>query len=206
MAYTPRLAHANADVLLDVRAPEWILFRVATVDRRLPALDDAPSWPLFLTHYRLVGSPGGVALLQHRDEPVPWRLESLGRIDTETDRLILVPSAADGPIWARIDLQETRRDAVIGALLSGPLPYIGIVWSDGRAAGYRLVSALARDGFLLSPVVETTADFIQLMSGALGDQRAHDAAGIAVQVGQSPGVDDGPRAVSVEFFRLHIGA
>jgi hypothetical protein len=205
MAYTPRLARANADVLLDARAPEWILFRVATVDHRLPALDDAPSWPLLLTRYRLVDTPAGFALLQRRDTPLQWRLESLGRVDTETKKVIPVPSAADGPIWARVDLHETHRDALVAALLSAPVPYLGVAWSDGRTARFRLVSALARDGFLLSPVVENTADFIQLMSGASSEQRAHDAVGIMVQVGESPGIDVGPRAVSVELFRLRIG-
>ena len=122
MAYTPRLARMNADVLLDEHAPEWILFPVMTIDRRLPALDDAPSWPLLLTHYQLAGAPGGIPLLRRSATPLPWHFEPLRHFETETGQFVHVPSAADGLIWARIDVHETRRDALVGALLSSRRP------------------------------------------------------------------------------------
>ena len=205
MAYTPRLARMNAEVLLGEHAPEWILFPVMTIDRRLPTLDDAPSWPLLLTHYQLAGAPGGIPLLRRSATPLPWHFEPLRRFETETGQFVHVPSAADGLIWARIDVHETRRDALVGALLSSPTPYIGIAWSDGHITIYRLVSSLASDGFLLSPLVESSADFVRLVTKPLRDLGAQEPVAITVLMGQSPGADDAPRGFSVEFLRLHIG-
>jgi hypothetical protein len=204
MAYTPRLARANADFLLGERAPEEILFRVAPIDARLPALDDAASWPLLMARYRFVERAGGFALLQRRAAPLPWRLEPLARVETVTDQLIEVPSA-DGPIWARVDLHATRRDAIVETLLAAPPAYISIVRHEGTARAYRIVPALARDGFVLSPLVENTADFIRLLSNAADGPQANAADAFVISVRDPLGLAPQPRAVTVELFRLRVG-
>jgi hypothetical protein len=205
MAYSPRLARANADFLVGDGAPEWILFRVSPIDRKLPALDDAPSWPLFMARYRSVGPAGAFALLQRRETPLPWRLEPLARVETQTGSPVAVPATSPGAIWARIDLHQTRRDELVGMLLAAPLVYIDIGLSDGAMREYRLVPALARDGFLLSPVVEDTAGFMRLLSSQSDAGRADDATAIAMRLAAAPGIAPGARPLTVEFFRLVIG-
>jgi len=199
MAYTPRLAHANADALLGGRAPEWILFRVGPIDGGLPALDDAPSWPIFLTHYRLAQDLGVFALLRRRPTPRQWHLEQIEKIATRTDAIVSVPSAARGPIWARIDIRETWGDAIARTVLAAPLIHLAVSYRDGSWRNGRLVPALARDGFLLSPMVETTADFVQLATAQSEALLAHDV--VAMRV-----LGAGPRALEVEFSRLVIEA
>lgn len=197
MAYTPRLAHANADALLGDRAPEWILFRVGPIDGGLPALDDAPSWPILLTHYRLAQTLGAFALLERRAVSGGWRLEPIENVKTQTDAVITVPSAASGPVWVRIDIRDTQHDVVMRTLLAAPQVRLAVSSRDGQWRNYRVVPALARDGFLLSPLVETTADFIQLEG--LQDQAlpAHDVTALRVL-----GFAREPRLVDVQFSRL----
>lgn len=203
MAYTPRLAHANAQFLLDDGAPEWILFHVESIDMRLASLEDAPSWPLLITQYGLFARAWPFAVLQRRATPLAWHLEPLGNVQTQTGELINVPSGAEGPIWARINVHETRRDALVAALLTGPVMYVGIGRVDGRARAYRIVTAMARDGFLLSPVVEDTADFTRLFTPETAD-RGHDASSLTVQFKAAPGISTEPRQVEIEFFRLVV--
>jgi hypothetical protein len=205
MAYSPRLARANADYLLSENAPEWILFRISTINSRLPALDDATSWPRLMTRYRITAEAGAYAVLQRRTPPLPWHLEQLAHVDTMTGDTVAVPPTADGPIWARIDVQTTRRDAVVGALLVPPVVAIGVALSDGKQLTHRLVPALAREGFLLSPLVEDTADFIRLMSMDPDLFSRSSVAALAVQVLPAPGIADEPRPMRVEFFRLVVG-
>jgi hypothetical protein len=202
MAYSPRLARANAEFLLGADAPDWILFRVSPIDHGLPALDDAPSWPILMSRYRVSQTTNAYAVLQRRSTALPWRLEPLGHVETETGRAVAVPSAAEGPIWARIDVGATRRDALRAALLAEPLTYIGILRSDGATSGFRLVRALAREGFVLSPLVQDTADFARLMSLQRDEEIDHDAAALTVQL--ETGSDAEPRPVSVEFSRLVV--
>lgn len=202
MAYSERLARANAEFVAGDRAPEWILFRVAPIDHRLPALDDSLSWPFFMTRYHLVGQAGDFALLRQRQAPLGWRLESLGRITAASGASIAVPPASAGPIWARIDVHSTLRDTLVGALRIPPVTYIQIETADGTRAEYRIVPAVARAGFVLSPLTRNTADFMRLMSR----QPASDAGvtSISVQVVATRGFADHPRRVDAEFFRLVI--
>jgi hypothetical protein len=203
MAYSPRLAHANADHLLGAEAPEWILFRVEPIDQRLPALDDAPSWPLLMTRYRLAEPAGAYAVLQRRETPLTWRLEPLGQVKTETGAVVEVPSADEGPIWARIDVQATAWDGLVGAVLSSPLVYLTAMLNDEQVGFYRIVPALARDGFLLSPLVTNTDEFRRLIGGEANP--GHTVAALSIEI-PALGTDGAPRQVAVEFFRLRIGS
>jgi len=197
MAYTPRLAHANADALLTDRAPEWILFRVGPIEGGLAALDDAPSWPLLLTRYHLAQDLGFYALLQRRVTPIGWHLEPIESVTTQTDAVVAVPSAAVDPVWARIDIHQTERDAVMETLLAAPQIYLEVSFDGLWRDYYRVVPALARDGFLLSPLVKTTADFVQLETGQTEALLAHNVVALRVH-----GFAAGPRVVDVQFSRL----
>lgn len=204
MAYTPRLARANADVLLGERAPEWILFQPLTIDHRLPMLDEATSWPLFFTHYRVAGRTAGFALLQRRPVPLPSDLTPLGTVRTATGTPVDVPPASSGPIWARIDVPETAADRLMTALLAAPLVFMHITLHDGRTRIYSIVPSLAREGFLLSPLVENVDQFVRLLQREPAHP-ADDVASITMSVSAPLSRESAPHAVEVQFSRLVIG-
>jgi len=201
MAYTPRLAQANAAFLLDSRAPEWILFRVEPIDRGMPSLDDAASWPLLLTRYRFERSLAHFALLQRRAVPLTWALAPLGLVETTTNTRVAVPA---GVVWARIDLHDTFADRALRTLFTGPLVYLDLIRRDGRAQGFRLVPALARDGFLLSPPIENTLQFTQFASAGVPPGDASEVVSLLVRLDRMLEVEPEARPVSVEFFQVTI--
>src|SRR5262245_29624249 len=199
MAYTPRLAQANADHLESELAPEWIVFRVAPIDKRMPTMDDSASWPLFLTRYKFQRPVEQYALLRRREAPRRWHLESLGTVDSNTGTKVDVPSEA-GPIWARIDLHETWSDGLAGLLVAPRLVYLGIGMRKGKAEAYRFVPKLGRGGFLLSPLVEDTSDFIKVMENP-GQRTTNDVVWLKLRTPSGTELD---RTMTVEFFRLVI--
>ena len=70
-AYTPRLAQLNRQHLLKPDRPDYLFFRVETIDSRLPSLDDGASWPVILTNYQPVQWAGQHLLLQAKSsQPV----------------------------------------------------------------------------------------------------------------------------------------
>jgi len=202
MAYTPRLAHANAEFLESERAPRWILFTPATIDGRFPTLDDAAVWPLLLSRYRLADEAEPFAILERRSTPLSWRLVPLGRAETTTDTAIAVPS---GLVWARIDVHETLGDRVVSTLFTGPYVWMDVTGADGRVERYRLVPAIARDGFLLSPVIGDTQNFMTLMQRGAGGLSERTLRSLTVHVTSPFENPCGPRTVGVEFFQLVIG-
>ena len=203
MAYTPRLARANAEFLAGDGAPRWIVLQPETIDRRFPAIDDAAAWPILLTHYRAEGRVGSYALLERRATALSWRLLPLGRLHTATDTPIEVPP---GLVWARIDVGETLADRVAAALFAAPYVFMDVTFANGAPWRYRLVPAVARDGFLLSPLIGATPDLIALMQSGAEALRARDLAQLRVRVESPFGNPWEPRTVDVELFQVQIGA
>jgi hypothetical protein len=130
--------------------------------------------------------------------PLGWGLQPIGHVATQTGAPVAVPAEATGPIWARIDVRETWRDALERTVSAAPLRWIALTCRDGQTRSYRLVSALARGGFLLSPLVATTGDFIELAQRH-DAPLAHQVTSLAIT---HPGFE--ARAVEVDFFRLVI--
>src|SRR5207244_12767837 len=54
-AYGSRLDELNVAHLKGRNAPQHVFLEVQPIDARLPALEDAGSWPLLLNRYRVVG-------------------------------------------------------------------------------------------------------------------------------------------------------
>ena len=206
MAYTPRLAAENAAFLTSDAAPRWLLFDVETIDGRFPTLDDAALWPELLSRYRPAGTVGRYALLERRATPRPWRLVPLGGVDAQTDQPIAVPASDGGPIWARIDVHETLAERLETLLFAGPYQFVDIVFVTNAVWRARLVPAIARDGFLLSPAVGSVAAFVALSNEGPGAVATRSVREIRVHVDTPLGKPAGPHPVRIDFARLEMAA
>ena len=69
-----------------------------------------------------------------------------------------------GPIWVRIDIRRSFWGNVVATLYRPQPVSLSLVTRSGRAFGGRLLPAVARAGFLLSPVVENRQSFFALAS------------------------------------------
>jgi hypothetical protein len=205
IAYTPRLARANAEFLRGPRAPRWILFQVAPIDERYPAMDDAASWPVLLTSYRIAGAAAAFALLERRPAPLAWSTEPIRALRTSTGTAVPVPPADAGPIWVEIEIEETLADRLATALFAAPIAVMEVALQDGSLRKYRLIPPLARDGFLLSPLVTGTKDFLRLLSRSPDLARGQSIREIALHLVSPLGAPAGPRSVEVRFSRVHVG-
>jgi hypothetical protein len=162
-AYTPGLAELNRRHLLGPRAPQQVFFAVDAIDERLPALEDGPSWPLLLGAYRPVAVHEGRLQLQ-RQAGAATAAEFAGparAIEGQLGVPLPLP-ASELPLFARIDLQPTLLGRLLALLYKPPMLLIETQTAGGKTAQWRLVSGMARAGFVLSPLVERTSDFVRL--------------------------------------------
>jgi hypothetical protein len=203
MAYTPRLAHENAAWLASDQAAPLILFQLMSLDNRLSSQDDAASWPLLLSQYDPVPPIADFAVLRRRATPRAWQLAPLSREAATSGEPIAVPRAPR--VWARIDVQSGWQEAVVGALLAPPTPWMTITYADGHSLRRRLVPALARDGFLLSPYINTAREFAALLDST-PPPPARVVSQIQVDLVSPLGGGWSPRPVTVEFFEFQIEA
>jgi hypothetical protein len=95
-------------------------------------------------------------------------------------------------IWARVDLRPTILGRVVRVLHKVPQPTLAV----NGVAQFRLIPALARAGFLVSPLVATGRAFAALASGRGGES----ARSIRIEV-DDPGRFFAPE-MRIEFSRL----
>lgn len=162
-ATSEALAALNADHLRGPDAPDDVLFDVQTVDGRLPALDDAPSWPVLWSRYEADVLTPSFVVLKRRLVPAvlaPPRL--LERRRVSLGEPFAVPSPESGVVWAEIHLDETLIGKAMSLAFRPQAMTVKVTTADGLLRAFRLVPELARGGFVLSPLVLDRMAFITL--------------------------------------------
>jgi hypothetical protein len=190
VAYTAALAELNARHLRGADAPDTVFFAVQPIDRRYPALDDGLSWPELLARYDVRGSAGPYVWLERAERPRSYEFATAGTVVARFGEEVAVPSG--DLIWARVDLRPTILGRVVRVLHKVPQPTLAV----NGVAQFRLIPALARAGFLVSPLVATGRAFAALASGRGGES----ARSIRIEV-DDPGRFFAPE-MRIEFSRL----
>ncbi len=159
-AYTVDLAARNAQHLAGPSAPDRLYIRLKVIDGRLPALEDARSWPVIFDRYRFERMEGDFAVFGKRPEPAASRYTPLGEISAALGEEIAVPSDA-GPVWVEIDSRPTLAGRLLDLLYKIRPLTLEVRTGDGWRP-YRHVAAIGRGGFLLSPVFSDAFDVAEL--------------------------------------------
>lgn len=164
-AYGLELEKLNEAHLLGPSAPDNILFSVAPIDARLPALEDGLSWLTLINAYSVRGRSGDFAILRKNQVAAPASLKVLERVDAVLDQSIAVP-AGNAPVWARLDLVPSFAGRIVNILFAAPEVHIELSFADGRTESYRYIPSMGAAGFIVSPLIRNTDDFTELMSSS----------------------------------------
>ncbi len=162
-AYEPDLEAADARHLTGPHAPENIVFTVASIDNRLPSLDDGSSWLPLLSRYAPVGLWGEAAILrlQPKAQGTGDLLGPATRRVAELNRAMALPAGGQ-PLWARVDVAPTLAGRVLAVIFKPPPLQITMRFAGGVARTFRFVSTMGRAGFLLSPLVGQAVELLAL--------------------------------------------
>ncbi|MET4676133.1 MULTISPECIES: hypothetical protein [unclassified Luteibacter] len=161
-AYSPSLLRADADHLR-LHGAARIYFAVSAIDLRYPAFEDGLSWPSLLTDYAPTGFAGRYAIL---DRSPSQQKMAFGQPETSMQTLgrTVVLNAHKGALWAKFDVEPTMAGRIAAALYKAPRLIMSVSYADGSRDNYTFVPGMASEGFLLSPTVSTTDDFVALTS------------------------------------------
>jgi hypothetical protein len=165
-AYDAPLDALNSSHLEGPNAPQHVFFRVQPIDGRLPALEDAGSWPVLLSRYEIVGYDGLQIHMQHIDAGRSNSVfgPQVARLAARIRTPIQIPNEED-PLWAEIDLTPTFLGRVGLFVLKIPPIELTMTLEDGRVMHHRYIPAMGQRGFLLSPYIQTTNDFAAFAAG-----------------------------------------
>jgi hypothetical protein len=161
-AYTAGLATLNEEHVR-LAGADRVYFGPGSVDDRHPALDDGSSWPVLLANYDPVGFAGPYAVLDRRARPSKVEVGQLlfaGRAMVGTQ----VPIPAAAAVWAQIDIEPTMLGKLASLVFKRPALAIEVRYASGRTRTYRFIPALGKRGFLLTPTVSASRDFVALQS------------------------------------------
>lgn len=164
--YTPTLARLNEAHLRGPQAPDNIIFRVATIDQRFPALDDGLSWPTLISRYSISTTDKNYVYLKKQLSPSEARKMVVMQGDFKLRENIALPQG-EHILFAEIDVAPNFLGRLANIAFKTTPLYITVNLANGHSQTYRFIPSMARTGFIISPLIKSTTDFIQLAEGRL---------------------------------------
>jgi hypothetical protein len=166
-AFTARLSAINEDFYRSDRAPEFVLFELASLEHRFPALDDARALRELLANYQWIASEGPFQLLQHRPGKA-LRLKLLEQKEVPLTARMVLPQHHGETMWLEIDLKPSVYGRLLGFLYR-PEPIRLSAWENENSPKAMMrrqaAPSLLRSGFLASPWLMKAEDVKELQNG-----------------------------------------
>lgn len=167
-AYTPYLSHANYDYYVSSRAPEYVLFKLQSIDYRLATMDDPHVLRLLIQRYTYLFSEQGFTLWKRKPgsfeaaalEPKPLRTVT-GKVGEKID----LADLAGQNLWVEIDYRFNLLGKIRRFLFKPPLVELRVIDEAGVESTYRLPQPIGKTGFMLSPVVNDMMEFMRAAGG-----------------------------------------
>ncbi len=199
-AYTPYLSRLNYDYYASDQAPEFVLFKLQTIDGRLATMDDPHALRLLVQRYTYEFSEQGYTLWRRKPGAFDAAAFEPRRIREATHRFgdtISVADIADQNVWVEIDYRFNLLGKLRRFLLRPPLVQLHITDDKGVETAHRLPQLIGRAGFMLNPIVDDMMAFMR----AAGGVPARRAASIRISI--APQDDDClSDDLKVSFFSL----
>jgi hypothetical protein len=168
-AYTPYLMARNARHFRQPKAPEYVLVKLEALDRRPPALEDALAFLEILARYEPILSEKSFLLLKrrpHGEQPKAWAARMVRQIRMD-QKIAIDPSSCPAQKLS-IRLEYTFLGKLRRLVYKPATLHLNVQTADGAEHHFRLVPGMARDGFLINPLILDNADIIHLYGADAG--------------------------------------
>lgn len=157
--YTPELVEINRKHLLGNQAPDNIIFKVEPIDRRMPSMEDGASWPILLQNYQPSLMENDFLFLKKKENiniiEDPIKLTNEKHTFGESVNL----PYSELPIFAQIEIKPTIFGRLMSILYKPSQLNILLELNNGIKKQYRIISGMTKSGFVISPLIENTAEF-----------------------------------------------
>ena len=159
--YTENLINKNKTFLQSNQAPENIVFNIQEIDNRLASMMEGATWLDILNYYKISDLLENYVLLSKRNKyKERFLLEKSQSITAKFDEQIFLPEDID-ILWSSIEINKTFLGKITNTLYRSPVLYIELTYKNGITTKNRLVPAIAKSGFILSPQITNKEDFVR---------------------------------------------
>jgi len=204
-AYTADLAQINAEHLASPQAPQNVLFKIEPIDGRLPSLEDGLSWPRLIGFYDLRKFEKGFAVFEKKATVPP--ATDYAVIATGQGRLgeaLELPSPK--VTYAKIHVTPTILGRLLGIAFKLPEVRIDMTTAAGITKSYRFIPEMANVPFLVSPLVDTTEDFLLFAEQKASFHASARVSNLRLSSPQFGGSLFWSQSFTYTFFELDAGA
>jgi hypothetical protein len=160
--FTPPLVKLNGDFFASDKAPEFVLLKVESIDKRLPAVDDARVLLLLAHRYQFLRWEKGFTLWQRAPgpfDPATTEPRGLRTAKLAVNQACPIEDLAHQPLWIRIDLPLTFLGRLRHFFYKLPQVTLSIEDTTGRLHEYTLPLPQGRSGFIINPLIENQEDY-----------------------------------------------
>lgn len=167
VAFSARLQELDVRYYESPRAPRWVLFKLETIDDRLPTMEHARLLETLLRWYRPVLSERRELLLERRAQPLPP-----ARRTTEVERELAfgeelaLPATGAPARLLTLDLHTNALGSLAQFLYRAPAIELETVDEFGNQRRQRVVPGMMRTGVLVDPCVGAGDGWVQFLVGA----------------------------------------
>jgi len=168
VVYTPALQRLNEEYFQSARRPHFVMLCQQATDGRFPALEDSAALNYVLNNYVPVGRDGRFLILRQQTaedaELHPVHEETL-RFGEE---LNLRPWVS-GPLFMSVEIHPSLLGRAV-TILYQQHPLYMLVSRNQQEERYRIVPSMAVRPFLVSPLLNTNLDAINLYTSQPGKE------------------------------------
>lgn len=148
------LLELNADHLRGSGRPQTLLFDVAAIDARFPSQEEAPSYRVIDERFEFEGFEGRFLRLLARGTERPWEPVGETRGTVAFDEWLTLPeSAPDEVLLLSLDVRPNLWGRLLQTVFKLPVANFEVEPAAGEPSAYRLVPAIARAGFIVTPLI-----------------------------------------------------
>lgn len=164
-AYTPYLQDLNLAFYRSERRPQYLLYKMETIDGRFPALDDATILPYIFGNYKPVAKEGEYLVLQASRDISRDAGLSLVHEQTIAFGAPLDMSAYNNSLLIlQVEVKSTLLGRLVKFLFQSPVLALNVKM-NGETSSYRFIPAMAERGFVVSPLLFTNDDVKNYFEG-----------------------------------------
>jgi hypothetical protein len=167
-AYTPSLSRLNYDYYASDRAPDYVLFKLQTIDYRLATMDDPHVLRLLIQRYTYLFSELGYSVWKRKPGPYNAAAFEPKLIRSTTTRLgqkVDLADLAGQNIWVEINYRFSLLGRLQRFLYKPPLVQLRITDDKGIETMHRLPQPIGQTGFMLNPVTDDLLEFMRAAGG-----------------------------------------
>ncbi len=161
--FASRQAQDNKQHLLGEHRPNNIIFKVEPIDGRIPSLEDGVSWPVLMKNYQLSQQRNDFLFLKQKTIQNETQTFTQSLL-IETHRfgdVVNVPNSTSF-LFVELEIKPTIWGRFVNALFKSSPLSMTLQLKNGTIKQYRILANMAKSGFLISPLIENTAEFALL--------------------------------------------